>query len=1061
MKRRTFLGAMTLPLIVGLLDAPARAGADTARPGAATAGGGPTRPSFAVAPHRGAPTLFVDGHPRFPMYLFEEEVSAHDGQVFTRAQVEFYSFIEKGVYLDLGWTGPGQQDFTVIDRVLQTFDSRVPSGYALPRIHLWAPSWWLDSHPSDVLSYAIPGSGLDRDASFASAVWRAEAGDRLRAMVRHILDGPQGHRVMGITLAAGLFGEWLYFNADHLPDTTPAMRTAWISHLRAKYGNSVSALRAAWGDPAATFDDVVIPSAADRRSTVSGLFRDPVAGQRVIDYYEAFHEVVATAIDHFASIVKDESGGALLTSVLYGYTPDQGYLPQEQHHRAAAKLHRLASIDMITSPHSYYRRAPGDDGGLRTYTESVTAHGKLFIDESDDRTHLAPAGTSFVYATTMAESIGIVRRAFGQALTHGTGMWYMDQSSGLWYDDPAFAKEFTALKRWGDYSLNVPRGRSSQVAVISVEEAEFSLAGETDTTAKLYEGPTLTSRQGFGELAKAGAPFDRYLIEDLVDGKVPDRYKVYVFPDAFRLTTAQRQAVDALKGAGRTLVWGWAPGYAGADGLSASRVAQLTGFTLDEHTAPPQSPPDPAHPVHVQDFESGSFGPAYSAGAGGSSGVLTTVPGEVVAGTRSAKGSAPSTTDWFEFLYTVPSVLPLEARARYRVTFRCRTLTAPGSGAYFYFVARTATGGVPRDVGSQQWTDGASGVYEKSFDLTIGDFPDYHLIWGVHGGGAIAIDDITIVKTANAGLAPVSYRLTAASFPGDANVYGGEIALEPLFIPTDTDMTVLARSTDSAQLPVIASRQLSGWRSVLASTPPLPAAVLRKVYRDAGVWVYLDSGDNIEVNDAWISVHAAGAGTKTIALPAPGPIHNASADMPVGAAVSSVSLTMAKGETVLLARSLPNTNGVRFDFESPQWAGSHFTPGFGGAYGTLTTDPAQVVAGTRSAYGTAPASTDWYEFLYSDPADIVLAPGASYEVSFSSRTSASPGAGGYHYFLARSQGTGATADVGVTSWTGAVGAVERRTVQFTTQNHGDYRLVWGLRLGGGLAVDDVTVTRTA
>ena len=1058
MKRRTFLGAVALPLAVGLLDVRGPA-AVALTPHSMTSG--TARPVFTVATHQGAPTLFVDGQPRFPMYLFEEEISAHDGQVFDQAQVGFYSFIDKGSFLDLGWTGPGQQDFGTIDRVLQTFETRVSTGYALPRIHLWAPSWWLDSHPGDVLSYAIPGSGLDRDASFASATWLTEASDRLRAMVRHILDGPHGHRVMGITLAAGLYGEWLYFNSDHLPDTTEAMRTAWIAHLKDKYANNVQTLRTAWNDPTATFDGVVIPTATDRRAATVGLFRDPAAGQRVIDYYEAFHDVVATAIDHFASIIKDESAGTLLTSVLYGYTPDQGYLPQEQHHRAVAKLHRLTSIDMITSPHSYYRRAPGDDGSYRTYTDSVAAHGKLFIDESDDRTHLAPAGTSFVYASTMAESIGIIRRAFGQALTHGTGMWYMDQSSGLWYNDPAFAREFTELKRWGDYSLNVSRGRSSEVAVISVVQGEFSLAGETDTTAKLYEGPNIGSHQGIGELAKAGAPFDRYIIEDLVDGKVPNHYKVYVFPDAFRLTSAQRQTVDALKSAGRTLVWGWAPGYASDTGLSAANVAQLTDFTVDEHTAPAETPPDPTHPLNIQNFESGSYGSAYSAGAGGASGTITWTSGEVVSGTYSAKGAAPATTDWLEYLYTTPSAVSLEAGATYRVTFSARTLVAPGPGAYFYLVARTGTGGVPHDVGSQQWTDAPGAVYQKTFDITIGSYSDYYFIWGVHSGGAIVVDDISIVKTKNPGLAPISYRLDQVKFPGDSTVYGGEIALEPVFIPTNSDMTVLARSVDASPLPVIATRQLTGWRSVLVSTPPAPATVLRKIYQDAGVWVYVDSGDNLEANDAWISVHAATAGTKTITLPTAGPIHNTSMDAVVGASVSAISLTMAKGDTVILARSLPNTNGVRFDFEKSQWAGSHFTPGFNGTYGTLTTDPALVIAGTCSACGSATITTDWYEFLYSDPASIPLVGGATYVVGFSSRTSSAPGVGGYQYFLARSQGAGVAADVGVTGWTGAAGAVERHTVQFTTQNHAGYRLIWGLRWGGAVAIDDITVTRTA
>jgi hypothetical protein len=1006
MKRRTFLGVMAAPMLIALVDGTARpasafagTGAASVHPLTTTAG----RSTFRVGTHRGAPCLFVDDAPRFPMYLFEQEVSVADGQTFSDAGVEFYSFIEKESFLDLGWTGAGAQDFSVIDRVMQTFEDHVPSGYAMPRVHLWAPDWWLDAHPDDLVDYAIdPGTAdIPRDASFASATWRTEAGAKLRTMVRHILDGPQGDRTMGITLAGGLYGEWLCYNAEYLPDTSEAMRTAWIGHLKTKYANSVAQLRAAWGDPAVTFDTVVIPGTGERRETANGLFRDPAASRRVLDYYESHHRVVVEAIDHFASIVKDESDGTLLTSVLYGYTPDQGYMPQEQHHRAVAALHRLDSVDLVTSPHSYYRRAPGDDGAYRTYTESLALHGKLFIDEADDRTHLATSPILFIYATTMAESLGIIRRAFGQAVTHATGMWYMDHTSGLWYADPAFGAEFAKLKHWGDYSMNVSRARSSEVAVISVPTAELVLGGETDTTAKLYEGPSLGSRQGIGELSRAGAPFDRFTIDDLVDGLVPTHYKVYVFPDAFRLNAAQRVAITALKSGGRTLVWGWAPGYAGDSGLSKADVEALTDFSLTQVNAPAASPPDPSTPLNSEDFESGSFASTgYSAGAGGATGTIIATAGEVIGGTRSVKGSAPATTDWHEYLYT------------------------------------------------------------KEFEFTLKNYSDYYLIWGIHDGGAITVDDITITKVKNAGLAPMSYHLDAAAFPGVTETFGGEIALEPLFLPSGSGFTTFARSSESTPRPVIARKTLTGWTSVLASTPPIPSPVLRKLYSDAGVHVYTGGDDNLEANAAWISLHAKTAGTKTVTLPTPGPLYDTGSETLLGLSTTTATFTMAKGDTVLLTRSNPLvTGGVVFGFETGSFATSHFTGGFGGSYGTITNTPSQVVSGSHSAYGAAPATTDWYEFLYSNPATIALSPDTSYTVEFVTKTGALPGSGGHFYFLARSQAAGAPTDRGVTSWTDPVGTVRKRSVTFTTGNHTDYRLIWGLHNGGAFSVDDILISR--
>lgn len=443
-----------------------------------------------VGQHQGAPAIFIDGKPEFPMFLFEEEISQRDADAFQTAGVQLYSFIKLGKFLDLGWKPTGQ-DFTDIDGVMQTFTSRVAQGYALPRIHLWAPEWWLQQHGSEQAGYAADpgGSSIVKDASMASALWRQEAGEKLRTLVRHLRNGPHANRIMGLTLAAGMFGEWHNWNAEFLPDTSAPMLTAFVQHLRTKYNNDVAGLRNAWNDPFITFETVTVPDVWERRSADQGYFRDPAVTTRMIDYYEAYQEEVVKSINHFASIVKDESQGQWLVSVLYGYSPDMGYMPQEIHHRATAMAHRLQNVDMFTSPHSYWARGPGDHGALRTYPESLALHGKLFIDEADDRTHLAPPGTSQVWATNMAESLGILRRAFGQAVAHGTGLWYMDHSSGLWYNDPAFAAEFKRLKKWGDYSMRLPRQRASEVAVISSNRSEFYIGNETDVTANFYEGP--------------------------------------------------------------------------------------------------------------------------------------------------------------------------------------------------------------------------------------------------------------------------------------------------------------------------------------------------------------------------------------------------------------------------------------------------------------------------------------------------------------------------------------------------------------------------------------------
>ncbi|KRA24933.1 hypothetical protein ASD65_11200 [Microbacterium sp. Root61] len=848
------------------------------------------RPVFDIAEHQCAQTITVDGEPEFPMFLFQEEITAADGAAMEAAGVKFYSFIDKGVFLDLGWTGPQQQDFSDLDRVMATFTSRVDEGYALPRLHLWAPDWWLDAHPAEATGYlrTPPPVSFDfrEDASFASELWLADAGDRLRAAVRHLLDGPDGDSLMGFTLAAGMYGEWHTWGANAIPDTSEPMRAYFEEYAREKYPTE-TALRAAWGDSAATFAGIVVPDEADRLATADGYFLDPTAGQMVVDYYEAYHQSVVEAISWFTSIVKDESDDALLTSVLYGYHPDLGWENQVVHHRAASQMHRLETVDMVTSPHSYVRRDLGQHASLRNFPEAVGAHGKLFVSEADERTHLANPSL-FTLASTMEESTSVMRRAFGQAVTHGTGLWYMDHSSGQWYDDPAFAGVWSELKQWGDYSMTIPRCRNSEIAVISDLDGEFRLGTETDTTAKFYEGRIENSSQGMAELASLGTAFDRYLIEDLVDGKVPDDYRVYIFPDAIDLDADERAAVEALKRDGNTLVWNWAPGYVDDQELSLSSMESLTGFDIEKWS------PSATLPVST-DFESGAYaGSGFDAGAFGF-GALTSDPALVVDGTWSALGAAPVGEEWFEFLGTNPSETVLEGGARYRVEFDAQTNADPGN--YFYFYAQSPSNGHAKDVGNFEWSGGDDG--RKSVEFTLAWEDDYRVNWGVRGGGSVSIDGITITKINDAGMAPVSYTLSPATFPASPEEYGGEISLDPVFVPMDSDH-VLATGTiggNGPSLTVAGAKDHGTWTSVFLAAPPAPAKLLRWIAQNAGVHLYTSGGDPFEVSEKWISIHAATSGLKTITLPAASPVYDIFEDALVSTSTTSFSVQMDAGET--------------------------------------------------------------------------------------------------------------------------------------------------------------------
>lgn len=553
----------------------------------------------AIRPWKGAPALFMSGKPQFPLWFWQTEISPADAKAFRTAGVTTFTFSSPSYYLSPGWVQDKTYDYTEWDAIMMRFLESCPDGFCVPRIFVGAPNWWLDQHPDQSCQYATGkgweenGWGGTKHESFASELWRREAGEALNQFVQHIMKSSYSDRIIGIHVANGIYGEWHTWSATDIPDTSEPMRQALSGYVREKYRDDVDALRKSWKIQDLAFDGVTIPDLKERHAGDVGMFRDPALSNKVSDYYDCLHQETAEAIDHFCGMVKKASEGRLLTLVFYSYTPDLDW-PQEGDHRAAAQVHRMSSVDMFASPHSYARRALKQDGLFRNYPASLQLHGKLFMDEADDRTHKAQDPT-FTHVTTLDQSLQVMRRELANAVTHGVGLWYMDQQ-GDWFHDEAMMSEMARLKALGDLSMNMPRQSVAEVAVISCLKSEFYLAGR-DSGKNRVTFPLYNDQ--IGELCRSGAPFDWYLVEDLAEGLVPD-HKVYVFLDAFALSDEERKAIEGLKSQNRTLVWFFAPGTITPSGLSLDAMASLVGLPMAQK---------PSGPLRIRVGEDLSFGP--------------------------------------------------------------------------------------------------------------------------------------------------------------------------------------------------------------------------------------------------------------------------------------------------------------------------------------------------------------------------------------------------------------------------------------------------------------------
>lgn len=533
-----------------------------------------------VADCGGAPALYIAGKPAVPMMYLQGQspVAAEYGQM---AAAGYYVF---SLGIGLGWQGDGVFDYRDTDNRIATALEQAPDAYVIPRVHISAPTWWCMAHPEQVAGYAdgtehvIDDWGGTRHESFASALWREDAGAALRSLIAHFRQSPYADRIVGYHIATGIYGEWHLWSPPHLPDTSEPMRQAFIAWATERYEGEVAKLNAAWGTQLGSFADITCATEEERMASDLGVFKDLSRSRRVADYWQCLHETTVDAIEHFCGVAKEATDRQAVTGVFYAYLTDIGW-PQEGGHLAAHKAYQSPDVDFFSSPHSYSHRAMGEDGAFRAYPASIQAHGKLFIDEGDDRTHLS-GDKPYMHAQSTEQDIAIMRRETLNALSNRTGLWWFDMTTG-WFNDPELLKAAAELHDLGERTLARPRHSWTQIAVVFDPTTYYAMADwKTDKDALCQE----LCNQQFRELQRIGAPYDVLLLQDALAPEARD-YRCYVFLNTWHMTAQQREQLTRLQAEGRSLVFAYAPGFSSDEGLRVEHMSQLTGMSFEPEEA--------------------------------------------------------------------------------------------------------------------------------------------------------------------------------------------------------------------------------------------------------------------------------------------------------------------------------------------------------------------------------------------------------------------------------------------------------------------------------------------
>lgn len=526
-----------------------------------------------VRSRRGAPRLFVNGQEVFPLFVWSNDLLEFAPDFAAFGLHQFHPFYN----LAQGWRGPNEYDWSGFEALLTRLVHLDPKARFLVRLGLFAPGWWVEAHPAELIRCA-DGTGLINDRfggtkriSLASEVWRRDTTAALRSFLRFVEHSPLRSRVLGYQIANGIYGEWHYFGARYVPDVSEPMRRACGGYT---------------------------PTLEERLRTAFGLFRDPAQERAVIEYYRRFHALGAETLLHFARVVKEETSRRVLCGAFYAYLLENLWI-QEGGHLAPLKVLNSPDIDFLACPYSYQGdaydaagnwlgrgRGVGGDGGYRVLVESAKRHGKLYFAEMDPSTGLEfqPERMGFggPGGDTMEGSRRILQRDLAQLMAQGTAGWLFDIGPG-WYADETFLRDFRRFNELGQRRAQWDLSSVAEVAAVYDVESFFATAhwkavpgeGEYDLFGHWF------LRCQSRSLHRLGAPVD-FLYHDDLTPEVARQYRLILVVNCFALTEAEKEALQAAtSGSGATVVWFYAPGLVAPEGLAPQRVAELTGLRLE------------------------------------------------------------------------------------------------------------------------------------------------------------------------------------------------------------------------------------------------------------------------------------------------------------------------------------------------------------------------------------------------------------------------------------------------------------------------------------------------
>jgi hypothetical protein len=548
----------------------------------------------------GSRIFLIGGKKYFPLQL---SPAARKGPRKLQANVRDFAaaginLVNLSVPLHDIWIGDGKYDFTKLDERAAAILKGNPQARLMAWILMRPVEWFNRRYRNSEIEKSRQGKAVNTNIGggpLGSDLWEKKINEYLAAVVSHIEASPYADRVFGYLPGGGESGEWwwpggVYRMVVGYSKATGESFRAW---LRKRYRNEVSALRKAWNDAAVTFENAAVPPAELREKIcVNDSFADPARMGAVTDFRRYMSDRTYAAIARAAHTIKQNCDRKKLVFLYNGYSL---HFPAKKHYNSGMliteQVMKCPDIDVIVTPANYCLRNWGQAGlCVNPWAASQALHGKMGYQEDDLRTQFCLTQSSG-RSTCAEETVEIIKRSVGYALTRNIGLWWL-LFKPHWFHEAKTMNAIAAAARIGEAALGTDRRDVAEVAFIWDEESLYDL---NRVNSRLFNGDPV-----YQASLRMGAPSDFYLLGDLANPNMPD-YKLYIVMNAYRLDAAKRAMLEKkLKRNHAVVVWCYAPGYFDANGRDPGNIAKLTGIRVKElpgHERLFFHPTDKKHPI--------------------------------------------------------------------------------------------------------------------------------------------------------------------------------------------------------------------------------------------------------------------------------------------------------------------------------------------------------------------------------------------------------------------------------------------------------------------------------